>query len=82
MTEHLLTAAELANRLGLHVGSVWRLVRAGNLPAPFYVAPRAARWDASEVRTWLASRRMRPAEAAARRRAERIARERKVAAAE
>lgn len=82
MNRSLLKAGEVADRLGLHVASIWRLVQSGNLPAPFYVAPRAARWDARELEVWLAERRMTPRQAAARCRAARVARAREAAAIE
>ncbi|WP_019013169.1 helix-turn-helix transcriptional regulator [Elioraea tepidiphila] len=75
MNDRFLTARDVADLLALNVASVWRLVQAGNFPLPIYVAPRAARWRLSEIEAVLESRRMRPAEAAARRRAARVAAE-------
>lgn len=69
MSDRYVNARELADTLGLHVASVWRLVHSGIIPAPIYVGPSAPRWRLGEVQAALESRRMTPAEAAAARRA-------------
>ena len=45
----LLTAIEVATLLRISRVHVWRRVKAGNLPAPIYLAPRAPRWRADEI---------------------------------
>jgi excisionase family DNA binding protein len=61
-----ITADELARRLGVTRATVYRQVELGALPAPVYVAPRAARWNLSEVLQALEARRAVPREALAR----------------
>lgn len=80
-SHHFVDVRELATLLGVKPASVWRGVNAGRLPKPCYPSPRAARWNVAEVLQALERTRALPREAAARRRAERIAREHKAAAA-
>ena len=47
--ENLLTAIEVANLLRISRVHVWRRVKAGHLPAPIYIAPRAPRWRSDEI---------------------------------
>ena len=46
----LLTAAEAAMETGRALSTFWRDVRAGVLPAAYYVTPRSPRWRRSELR--------------------------------
>lgn len=66
--EPLATAAEVADFLRVHIDTVWAWVRAGLLPQPFYIGPRAPRWSLAEVRAALEKTRARPGEPMARRR--------------
>jgi predicted DNA-binding transcriptional regulator AlpA len=61
--------------LGVSVPTVWRQVESGDLPLPFYPAPRTPRWTRKEIREVRDRRRMLPREAMAARRARRLARE-------
>jgi predicted DNA-binding transcriptional regulator AlpA len=46
----LVTAREAAVETGKGLSTLWRDVRAGLLPAPYYVSPRCPRWRLSELR--------------------------------
>ena len=46
----LLTARQAAAETGKGLSTLWRDVRAGLLPAPYYVSPRCPRWRVSELR--------------------------------
>ncbi len=67
MSEYI-TVATLAERLGAHPSTVWRLVAAGTLPLPIYIGSRSPRWEWGEVTAALTRQRMAPRDAAARRR--------------
>ena len=49
----LLTAAESAAERGQALSTFWRDVRAGRVPAAYYVSPRCPRWRRSELRAAL-----------------------------
>lgn len=49
----LLTAAEAAAERGQAISTFWRDVRAGRVPAAYYVSQRCPRWRRSEVRAAL-----------------------------
>jgi excisionase family DNA binding protein len=55
VTERLLTARELADRLGVSVETVLRWARRGKLPA-VYLSSRAIRFREDDVDTWLEER--------------------------
>ncbi len=46
----LLDAREAAVETGKGLSTLWRDVRAGRLPEPYYVSPRCPRWRLSELR--------------------------------
>jgi predicted DNA-binding transcriptional regulator AlpA len=68
----LLTAEDAAKEVGLSMPAFWRAVAALRLPSPFYPAPRAPRWRASELRAALEATRALPSEAVAARRAAKL----------
>lgn len=72
----LLTAAEAAAERRQALSTFWRDVKAGCVPAPIYVSPRAPRWRRSELRAALEALRQKPTEAAAARKAARLVRQR------
>lgn len=45
----LLSAAQVAEKLGVSRRTVWRLVSLGTLPKPMLLSARCARWRASDV---------------------------------
>ena len=45
----LLTAAKAAAELGIGVSTFWRDVLKAQLPAPYYITPKAPRWRRSEL---------------------------------
>ena len=45
----LLTAKQVAEALGVHRRSVWRLTAAGVLPAPIRLGPKLVRWRAADI---------------------------------
>lgn len=49
------TPAQLAEALQVTVPTLWRLVRAGQLPEPIRYNRRLARWPAESVERWLQS---------------------------
>ena len=51
----LLRVDEVANRLGVSVATVYRLVRRRGLPGPLPLTGRARRWIAWEVTQWMNS---------------------------
>lgn len=54
--DRLLRREEVEARCGITRTTVYRLMRAGQFPEPIKIGPRAVRWPASEIETWLASR--------------------------
>lgn len=49
----LLTAKEVAELLGVHVRSVWRMAQTGEIPAPIRLGERVVRWRLSDLRDHL-----------------------------
>ena len=54
--DRLLRREEVESLVGLKRSSLYREMRAGRFPLPLRIGPRAVRWPASEIRSWLASR--------------------------
>ena len=71
--DFLLTAAEAAKLLALSRPGLWVGVARGDLPAPFYLLPRAPRWSRNELLATVATRRALPRDQMAKRRAARAA---------
>jgi hypothetical protein len=67
----------VGNMLDVSDVSVWRMVKAGAIPAPFYPRSRCPRWLKREIREARERLRMMPSEAKAAHRAEKLARERR-----
>ena len=44
-----LSAAGVAERYGVHANTVWRWAKAGQIPQPVKLGPRATRWDVREL---------------------------------
>jgi predicted DNA-binding transcriptional regulator AlpA len=74
-SEDALDAYLAAQFLGIALVTLWRQVDKGELPLPFYPAPRAPRWRKGELRNACEAKRMLPREAKAVRRAARVATE-------
>ena len=53
----LLNAKQSAVETGRGLSTLWRDVRAGLLPPPYYVTPRNPRWRRSELRAAVAATR-------------------------
>lgn len=49
----LLTARQVANLLGVHVRSVWRMSHAGQIPPPIRLADRVVRWRLADLQALL-----------------------------
>jgi excisionase family DNA binding protein len=52
MDQELLKASEVADRLGIHVRTVWKWTAEGELPAPFRLG-RITRWRRRDVDAYL-----------------------------
>ena len=52
-TDQLMTAAQVADLLGIGQRSVWRWRSEGRIPAPVLLGPRTARWRLSAIEQWL-----------------------------
>ena len=55
-TPQLLTRSEVEAAVRLTTSTIYRLMRCGQFPEPIRIGPRAVRWRASDLETWLASR--------------------------
>ena len=53
MEDRLLTRKEVEGRIRLGRSALYRMLRAGQFPRPVRIGPRAVRWKASEVESWL-----------------------------
>jgi excisionase family DNA binding protein len=49
----LLTVRQVAELLGVHIRSIWRLSQAGEIPAPIRIGERVVRWRLSDLRDHL-----------------------------
>lgn len=56
MEDRLLTRKEVEGRIRLGRSALYRMLRAGQFPLPVRIGPRAVRWKASEVESWLQER--------------------------
>ena len=64
--DRFLTRFEVEARCRLGRSTIYRLMRAGQFPEPFQIGPRAVRWSAAEIESFLASRPRAKGESAAR----------------
>jgi hypothetical protein len=78
-SDDALDARQASAFLGIAIVTLWRQVERGELPLPFYPAPRAPRWTKGELRLAREARRMLPRDAKAARRAAKIVTERETA---
>ena len=51
----LATCAEVERPVGVKRPALHRMMRSGEFPLPLKIGPRAVRWLASEIETWLAN---------------------------
>ena len=58
----LLTTEDVTDALGVSRTTVWRLVKAGTLPAPIKLGPQCNRWRESDIEAALEA--LRPSAAA------------------
>jgi len=49
----LLTVRQVAELLGVHTRSVWRMAQTGEIPAPIRLSERVVRWRLSDLRIHL-----------------------------
>lgn len=54
--DRMLRREEVEERVGISRSAIYRLMRAGEFPAPRRVGLRAVRWSESDLEAWLASR--------------------------
>ena len=54
--DRILRPRELASYVGLSLATIWRLRRAGILPAPRQLSKNCVGWRTSVVDAWLATR--------------------------
>ena len=52
----LLRRSEIEVKTGLTRSTIYRLMRAGAFPEPLKIGPRAVRWRATEIESWIAER--------------------------
>lgn len=45
----LMTARDVADQLGIHPRSVWRMSASGELPAPIRLSARVVRWRPDDI---------------------------------
>lgn len=50
----LMTAKDIAARLGLGIKTIYRLVQIGTLPQPIRLSPKVIRWRRDDFERWLA----------------------------
>ena len=74
-------AQQFAAALGIGISTMWRQVVRGELPLPFYPAPRCPRWTGRDYRSVQENRKL-PRVAKEERRTAKLAAERKLATAE
>ena len=51
--DRLLPRAEVERLVGLRRSAIYRLMRAGEFPAPLRISPTAVRWRQSEITAWV-----------------------------
>jgi prophage regulatory protein len=54
--DNIIRIADVLVRVGLSRVSVWRLVRAGQFPAPIELSANAIGWPENDIASWQASR--------------------------
>ena len=54
--DRLLRRTDVEVRTGLTRSTIYRLMRAGEFPEPLKLGPRAVRWRATEIESWIAER--------------------------
>ena len=54
--DRLLRRTDVEVRTGLTRSTIYRLMRAGEFPEPLKLGPRAVRWWATEIESWIAER--------------------------
>ena len=55
-SDRLLRRPEVEVQTGLTRSTIYRLMRAGEFPEPLKLGPRAVRWRATEIESWIAER--------------------------
>lgn len=55
-TDKALSASEVAEKLGVSIGTIWRWVRLGDFPKGRAYSSRIVRWLESDVDSWIQSR--------------------------
>ncbi|MDE0190759.1 MAG: AlpA family phage regulatory protein [Gammaproteobacteria bacterium] len=53
--DRLLTMAEVESITGLRKSAVYNAIQAGDFPAPIKITPKASRWRASEIESYIAA---------------------------
>ena len=56
MKDRMLRREEVETICGLTRSTIYRLMRKNQFPIGFKVGPRATRWSAKEIESWLATR--------------------------
>ena len=51
--DRLLPRAEVERRVGLGRSAIYRMMRAGEFPAPLQIGPKTVRWRESEIAAWV-----------------------------
>ena len=54
--ERLLSLREVQTQTGIARPTIYRMMGQGAFPRPVKIGPRAVRWKASDIESWIASR--------------------------
>lgn len=56
MKEHIISASEVSNRIGVSRVTLWRWENAGEFPLRIKIGPNRVGWRVSEIEDWVSSR--------------------------
>lgn len=56
MINRIMRLPEVLTATGVSPATIWRWVKAGNFPAPVKLGPNATGWRATDVESWIESR--------------------------
>lgn len=56
MEARILRLNDVRKLLNLHKSTIYRMIKAGDFPAPIKLGPNSVGWKVTEIEEWLASR--------------------------